>query len=78
MEEDAIDAYNFLFETLDYNPYSVPILKALAMSALDINLPEYGQPAMTALSNLMTYSEYMEFQKVWEAERKDSGDDWPY
>ncbi|MCP4460015.1 MAG: hypothetical protein GY816_18630 [Cytophagales bacterium] len=77
-EDNSIDAYNYLHEMLDFNPYSIPILKALALKALDINLPDYAQPAMITLSNLMTALEYVEFQAVWYKKREDIKDDWPY
>ena len=77
-ENDAIDAYNFLHETLDYNPYSIPLLKELALLALDINLPDYAEPALNTLSNLMTGKEFARFQKFWSDKQKNTEDDWSY
>lgn len=77
-ESNVIDAYNFLHESLDYNPYAIPLLKAIALMAIDINLPDYAQPMMTTLSRLMTRQEFMEFQKVWHKKQADAKDDWPY
>ena len=77
-ETEAIDAYNFLHETLDYNPYSIPLLKELALLTLDINLPDYAEPALNTLSNLMPRREFEQFQKVWNDKQKNTEDDWPY
>ena len=76
-ETEAIDAYNFAHETLDYNPYSVSLLKELALLALDINLPDYAQPPLNILSNLMSRQDFAEFENVWKNKQKGIEDDWP-
>ena len=77
-EVEPIDAYNFLHEMLDYNPYSIPLLKAHAMSALDINLPKYADPTMMTLSNLLSDLEFAKFQISWSKKKKEMADDWEY
>jgi len=77
-EEESIDAYNFFHEMLDYNSYSIPILKAHAMSAIDINFPEYADHTMVILSNLMTDLEYAEFQTSWSEKKEKMEEDWAF
>ncbi len=77
-ENETVDAYNFLHEVLDFNPYSVPILKAFALSSIDINLPDYAKEAMITLSYLVTRQEFADFQKVWYEKKQEIEDDWSY
>lgn len=77
-ESEVIDAYNFLHETLDYNSYSIPILKAFALMAIDINLPDYAQPTMLTLSHLMSGIEFAKLQTAWYKKKNEAKDDWPY
>lgn len=65
-ESEPIEAYNLYHETLDFNPYSIPILKALSLVTIDIGLPDYAEPYMITLSNLMTETEFLEFKSNWD------------
>ena len=62
---DNVDAYTLLDQSLEFNPYSVPILKAHAMSAININLPEYARETLMTLSNLMSPVDYAQFEIAW-------------
>ena len=77
-KKEVVDAYTLLIESLEFNPYSIPLLKAFAMSAIDINLPDYAQETMITLSNLMSPVQYLAFEKAWYTKKAENEDSWPY
>lgn len=76
---DPIEAYSLLNESLEINPYSIPLLKAKAMSAIDINLPEYARETLVTLSNLLSPELYSAFEIEWYRKRNEKEQQtWPY
>lgn len=75
---DPVEAYNLLNESLEFNPYSIPLMKAKAMTAIDINLPEYAAETMIALSNLLSGIEFFEFEKAWYERKAKNEEAWAY
>ena len=68
-ESDPIEAYTLLSESLKFNPYSIPLLKAKVMLSVDINLPEYVHKDLITLSNLLLPEAYSVFEVAWYRKR---------
>ena len=66
-DTDHLKAYNVLLEALNYNPYSVKILKAYILECAKLNLTTYSRYSLETLSGLISkdemdpfYREYLE------------------
>jgi tetratricopeptide (TPR) repeat protein len=77
-KDDAIGAYSLLNSSLEFNPFSIPLLKAQALSTIDINLPEYADSSFDQLSNLVSGAEFAAFQIHWYKKKTEKTSDWPY
>ncbi len=75
---DSIEAFNLLKSSLEFNPYSILLLKAHALSAIDINLPEYASSSMQQLSQLLSGTDFMTFEKEWYTKKSERTSDWPF
>lgn len=74
--KDPVDAYNFMHEMLDFNKYSVSLLKEQAMLCIKIGLPEYASELKLRLGELMTASEYVAFEIEWYSLKQKLEADW--
>jgi hypothetical protein len=77
-KEDAIAAYSLLNASIEFNAHSIPLLKAHALSAIDINLPEYADSSFERLSQLLSGPEYAAFEIAWYKKKAEKTSDWPY
>ncbi|WP_424963156.1 tetratricopeptide repeat protein [Ekhidna sp.] len=67
----ASGAYELLVDATEINPYSVPLLKAYALFALDWNLIEYADHAVEKLSKLLSYDEFIAFSRSYEKKKQE-------
>lgn len=75
---DPTEAYRLLQSALEFNPYSITLLKAHALSAIDLNLPEYARPSIEQLSQLLSVREYLQFEQEWYRRKAAKEAEWPY
>ena len=75
---DAIEAYSLLSSSLEFNRSSIPLLKAHALSAIDINLPDYADSSFDQLSQLLSPADFANFQIYWYKKKAERTSDWPY
>ncbi len=64
---DAPAAYNVLLRGIDYNPQSVPLLKAFILSTVTTGLAEYAQQPLYRLGTLLSPSDFGIFRTEYEA-----------
>ncbi|WP_126546755.1 tetratricopeptide repeat protein [Hymenobacter amundsenii] len=64
---DASAAYNVLLRGIEYNPQSVPLLKAFVLSAVPIGLVEYAQQPLYRLGTLLSPTDYSIFRTEYDA-----------
>jgi hypothetical protein len=62
-------AYDVLLKGLDYNPESVPLLKAYALAAIRTGLETYTEAPLEKLRTLLAPAEYATFRSQYEAQR---------
>ena len=62
-------AYDVLLKGLDYNPESVPLLKAYALAAIRTGLEAYTEAPLEKLRTLLAPAEYATFRSQYEAQR---------
>ncbi|TGE22982.1 tetratricopeptide repeat protein [Hymenobacter metallicola] len=62
-------AYNALLKGLDYNPESVPLLKAYTLAAIPAGLSEYAAASLEKLRTLLSPAEYSTFLSQYNARR---------
>ncbi|ALD20292.1 hypothetical protein AM218_02390 [Hymenobacter sp. DG25A] len=62
-------AYNMLLRGLEYNPESVPVLKAYILAALDSGLPDYTTEPLAKLKALLSPAEYITFHTQYNHRR---------
>jgi hypothetical protein len=75
-ESSPAEAYNLLSDAMDFNPYSVPILKGVALRAAAINFPEYAQTALTRLTYLVPLEEYARFMQEYQMVLRRTQEEW--
>lgn len=64
-------SYNILLNAVEVNPYSKPILKAYAFSALDQYLIEFADDVLPRIEAAMSSSEYSDFLKEYQIRKKE-------
>ncbi len=78
-QNKPMKAYDLLLSALAYNPYSVPVLKAYILKAVDINLAEYADYSLQKLQELVPPIEYSTFKIQYEqavANKEATADQW--
>lgn len=75
-EFDAVAAYNFVSESLEFSKYSIPLLKEQALLTIAIGLPDYGRTALLKLSELMDGPSYSTFEIEWYSAKQPAESDW--
>jgi hypothetical protein len=66
---DYTTAYDVLLKGLDYNPESVPLLKAYALAAIRTGLDAYTEVPLEKLRALLAPAEYATFRSQYETQR---------
>jgi hypothetical protein len=66
---EYLTAYNALQAALEYNPESVPLLKAYTLAAVPAGLTEYATNALEKLRVLLSPAEYATFRTIYLAHR---------
>ncbi|WP_019949702.1 hypothetical protein [Hymenobacter aerophilus] len=64
---DFPTAYNVLLRGVEYNPESVPLLKAYVLAAVPVGLTEYAQAPLYRLGTLLSAADYGTFRKEYDA-----------
>ncbi|WP_426492883.1 hypothetical protein [Hymenobacter sp. 102] len=62
-------AYNTLLRGIDYNPTSVPLLKAYVLASIPVGLTEYAQSPLYRLGTLLSPADYATFRTQYETRR---------
>ncbi|MFY0601139.1 MAG: tetratricopeptide repeat protein [Cyclobacteriaceae bacterium] len=70
-KENLQMSYDLLVESIDINPNHIGLLKAYAMTALEINLVDYARPVIDRLSSLLSKSEFEAFYFAFETKKKE-------
>lgn len=65
--QDFPTAYNVLLRGVEYNPESVPLLKAYVLAAVPVGLLEYAQAPLYRLGTLLSAADYGTFRKEYDA-----------
>lgn len=68
-QRDYAKAYDVLLKGLDYNPESVPLLKAYVIAAVRAGLAPYAEEPLDKLRTLLAPAEYATFRSQYEAQR---------
>ncbi|MBC6696671.1 hypothetical protein H8B14_00975 [Hymenobacter sp. BT190] len=66
-QKDYLGAYGALQAALEYNPESVPLLKAYALAAIPAGLAEYATTSLAKLRPLLSPAEYATFRILYDA-----------
>ncbi|WBA40227.1 hypothetical protein [Hymenobacter canadensis] len=66
-QKDYLGAYGALQAALEYNPESVPLLKAYALAAIPAGLAEYATTSLAKLRPLLSPDEYATFRILYDA-----------
>lgn len=61
--------YNVLLRGLEYNPESIPVLKAYILAALESGLPDYTTEPLAKLKALLSPAEYITFHTQYNHRR---------
>ena len=64
---DYAAAYNVLLRGIDYNPQSVPLLKAYVLAAVPVGLTEYAATPLYRLGTLLSPADYGTFRTEYAA-----------
>ncbi|PJJ47931.1 tetratricopeptide repeat protein [Hymenobacter chitinivorans] len=67
--QQDMPAYNALLKGLEYNPESVPLLKAYTLAAIPAGLGEYAAASLEKLRPLLSPAEYSTFLSQYNARR---------
>ncbi|UOQ72076.1 tetratricopeptide repeat protein [Hymenobacter cellulosilyticus] len=67
--QQDMPAYNALLKGLEYNPESVPLLKAYTLAAIPAGLSEYAAASLERLRPLLSPAEYSTFLTQYNARR---------
>ena len=67
--QDFPAAYNVLLRGIDYNPQSVPLLKAYVLAAVPVGLTEYAESPLYRLGTLLSPADYGTFRTEYAARR---------
>ena len=62
---DLNSIYNLLVESIEINPYSVPLLKAYCFTSIKMGLPEYADSVYMRLMELLSTQEMNTFTKSY-------------
>ncbi|MCA8831329.1 tetratricopeptide repeat protein [Hymenobacter pini] len=62
-------AYNTLLRGVEYNPASIPLLKAYVLASIPVGLTEYAQSPLYRLGTLLSPADYATFRTEYEARR---------
>ncbi|MDU0371077.1 hypothetical protein ACFPAF_11775 [Hymenobacter endophyticus] len=62
-------AYNTLLRGIEYNPASVPLLKAYILASIPVGLTEYAQSPLYRLGTLLSPADYATFRTEYETRR---------
>ncbi|SES96354.1 hypothetical protein SAMN04487998_0799 [Hymenobacter actinosclerus] len=65
--EEFPAAYDVLLRGVEYNPQSVPLLKAYVLAAVPVGLVEYAQAPLYRLGTLLSAADYGTFRKEYDA-----------
>ena len=55
------EKYNLLVNAVEYNPYSIGLLKAYSLAAVDMGLSDYAEFSLVSLYELLPEEEYNTF-----------------
>lgn len=78
-KEDIQLAYDLLVEAIDLNPYNRNLLKAYAMTALEMHLADYAAPIVNRLESILPEDEWLLFEQDFvnrKNELADTSVDW--
>ncbi|MEL6558168.1 MAG: hypothetical protein AAFQ94_08295 [Bacteroidota bacterium] len=64
-------SYEILLNAVEINPYSLPLLKAFAFSAIDQYLIEFADDVLPRIEALSTSTEYRQFLQAYESRKKE-------
>ncbi|RIY08744.1 hypothetical protein D0T11_13485 [Hymenobacter rubripertinctus] len=67
--QDFAAAYNVLLRGIDYNPQSVPLLRAYVLAAVPVGLTEYAESPLYRLGTLLSPADYGTFRTEYAARR---------
>ncbi len=56
-------AYDILINAIEVNPYSVPLLKAYALTTIEENIAEFGEDVLPRIAAIVSPNEYDQFAK---------------
>lgn len=68
-QRDYASAYDVLLKGLEYDPESIPLLKAYVLAAVRTGLETYTEAPLAKLSTLLAPAEYATFRSQYEAQR---------
>lgn len=72
-EGDKFKSYDILLKAIDINRYSVELIKAYVMQALEIRHEEYAESAIIRLIDLMSSEDFGDFEREFSEKKNELG-----